>query len=801
MGDTFILAFEIISVMFVVFDFIYAYRAYQHTEDTGRFLGAAAFSAGVVVICYLFSIRPGTYRSASIAASLYFAGIDWMLVALTHFIFLYTGRKETKVSVWARRLIRVIATIDSVIMIINIFSEIAIHYVDSGVGVPPYVYEMKPLYVAHLLFTYALVLYIFYILIDKIRTTPRLYRNQYFLIIFAIGLVVVMNAFFLYPSNSHIWGRIDVSVLGYSLGLYFTYWAAFDYRFRYMPRALSMTIFENIGQGLALFDHEDELIMQNRQTERLIGKKLQARMPSADLTAQLQLPPPGEARDHYSIQCDNEAGQALRCDYSRLRDDRDGVIGNLYVFTDATNDVDILTGFQMWTGFRLKVAEEPELFVPPAVVMIFDITGLGEINRTFGRDAGDQRIRRLSRLIKDFLPTGAHLIRGYEANLVAVLPESRERDLLEMAEQIVEASGGSVLFGISELQKAGAILDTARVAARDLQVKKLLDPHSIHSQALSSLIKALQESDSETEAHVQRTQKMGEILGKRIGLTDAQLSDLKLLCLLHDIGKIGIPLEILNKPGRLSDDEWAVLRTHPAKGYQICMSTEELRPIAEMVLCHHERWDGNGYPEHLKGANIPILSRVIAIVDAYDAMVNDRPYRKALEVAKAQEEIRRCAGSQFDPDLAREFLAMLAEHPEVAEGERTGAREVGIFLQDVTGDGETGNTRPVRYSHYYLDIDERIEEVDEAFTELTGYTAAEAAAMTQFDLIPQENRQHYIVMVSNQFSKGNIVFLQHEIQKKDGSRICVLCMGKKYYDSAIKTFRSEIFITPVDAVE
>ena len=247
---------------------------------------------------------------------------------------------------------------------------------------------------------------------------------------------------------------------------------------------------------------------------------------------------------------------------------------------------------------------------------------------------------------------------------------------------------------------------------------------------------------------------------------------------------------------KLSEDEWAVLRTHPAKGYQICMSTQELSPIARMVLCHHERWDGKGYPEQIAGERIPVLSRIISIVDAYDAMVNDRPYRKGLSVEAAQEEIRRCAGTQFDPALAEEFLTLLREHPELAEGERTGAPEIGILFQSFTQEEEDGNTFPVLYSRYVLDVEERIEEVDETFTLLTGYSREQAAGMLQFDLIPPEERANYIVTVSNMLSRGNLVFLQHEILKKDGSRISVLCMGKKYYDSALKAYRSEILITP-----
>ena len=268
--------------------------------------------------------------------------------------------------------------------------------------------------------------------------------------------------------------------------------------------------------------------------------------------------------------------------------------------------------------------------------------------------------------------------------------------------------------------------------------------------------------------------------------------------MLHDIGKIGVPLEILNKPGKLTDEEWAVLKTHVEKGYQIAMSSDELSSIADMILCHHERWDGRGYPNHIAGEAIPILSRVISVVDAYDAMVNNRSYRKALPPEKAQEEIRACAGQQFDPYIAEEFLKMLQENPDIAEGESTGGEEVKFFQQIQQETVATGNTRAVTYSRYLLDRDDKIVETDDNFTQITGYSRQETVGvMSQFDLIPQEDRAFYIIQVNNQFSHGSIAFLEHEIQRKDGTRINVFCYGKRYYDSALKTFRSEILITKI----
>ena len=288
---------------------------------------------------------------------------------------------------------------------------------------------------------------------------------------------------------------------------------------------------------------------------------------------------------------------------------------------------------------------------------------------------------------------------------------------------------------------------------------------------------------------------MGTLMGRRIGLSDAQLTALELLCLLHDIGKVGIPLEILNKPGRLTDQEWAVLRTHAEKGYQIAMSSDELKPIAPMILCHHERWDGNGYPQKLSGANIPVLSRIIAVVDAYDAMVNDRSYRKAMPPEAAQAEIRRCAGTQFDPGLADQFLSMLAENAALAQGEKVSEAPDRTFDMPVLPIESEGNAAPIAYSRYLLDTENVVVQVDERFEAITGYTEEEAVGhLLQMDLIPPEERAHYLIQVGNQLSKGDIAYIRHEIVRKDGERIQVACCGRQCYDAAEKAHRTEIIV-------
>jgi HD-GYP domain-containing protein (c-di-GMP phosphodiesterase class II) len=139
-------------------------------------------------------------------------------------------------------------------------------------------------------------------------------------------------------------------------------------------------------------------------------------------------------------------------------------------------------------------------------------------------------------------------------------------------------------------------------------------------------------------------------------LSAKELDELVLLAVLHDIGKVGIKESVLQKTETLTAEDWEEMKKHPEIGCRIAQNTPELGPIAEYILCHHERWDGQGYPQGLKGEEIPLLCRILAVADAYDAMTSDRTYRKALSREEAIEEIKRNAGTQFDPQIVEMFL-------------------------------------------------------------------------------------------------------------------------------------------------
>lgn len=189
--------------------------------------------------------------------------------------------------------------------------------------------------------------------------------------------------------------------------------------------------------------------------------------------------------------------------------------------------------------------------------------------------------------------------------------------------------------------------------------EKLHRRQSNRSAIVETVMKLLEARDFITEGHADRMQELVVKLSLALNFSEARLADMRLFAKFHDVGKVGIPDRILLKEGPLDPDEKAEMQRHCEIGFRIAQSATDLLPIAEWVLKHQEWWNGQGYPLGISGEDIPVECRILSIVDAYDAMTSDRPYRKAMPKDRAIEELRRCAGSQFDPELVERFIALL----------------------------------------------------------------------------------------------------------------------------------------------
>jgi putative nucleotidyltransferase with HDIG domain len=201
-----------------------------------------------------------------------------------------------------------------------------------------------------------------------------------------------------------------------------------------------------------------------------------------------------------------------------------------------------------------------------------------------------------------------------------------------------------------------------KVRERTLELNEALhDIEESYKITLEALVTALDAREHETQAHSMRVRAYTMRLAHELGLSGDELIEVGRGALLHDVGKIGVPDSILLKPGRLTEEEWVLMREHPKIGHEILKSIRFLVPAAEIVLSHQEQWNGKGYPYGLAGADIPLGARIFAVVDTMDAMTSDRPYRKALSFQEALAEILRCSGTQFAPPVVDAFLSISRE--------------------------------------------------------------------------------------------------------------------------------------------
>lgn len=323
------------------------------------------------------------------------------------------------------------------------------------------------------------------------------------------------------------------------------------------------------------------------------------------------------------------------------------------------------------SGFLNRIKEE-NLY--PVSCLIANINGLSRINKTYGHEAGDRLIKMAGSLLKKYMNEGTigACIGGDEFILVA--PFSDYKKIVGISSSIsreLERQNNSTTaeekrlsmaigYGTANSKKEG-FFKAYEDAEKMMHYSKLLDQDSDAHGMLASLLTTLFEKSEETEEHCKRLAAYSIVIGTRLGLSEYDMYQLRLLALLHDIGKIAVADRILKKPSRLTEEERKIMNSHPLIGYRIAMTWSSFKEIAPYILAHHERWDGQGYPKGLKGNEIPLLSRILAVVDAYDVMTAGRIYRTPMEEKDAIVELKKYSGTQFDPAIVDVFLAALQD--------------------------------------------------------------------------------------------------------------------------------------------
>jgi len=370
---------------------------------------------------------------------------------------------------------------------------------------------------------------------------------------------------------------------------------------------------------------------------------------------------------------------------------------HLYTRVEERSRIDELTELFNRRHFEERLKEEisrHSRYGDMFSIFMLDLDNFKNYNDIYGHPAGDILLKQIGKVVKSSIRNADQAFRYGGDEFVVILPHTVRDDAFVVAERVREqiaaemkerAIGVTCSIGLASYPTDGVIsgelvtvADTALYYAKRtggdrvyLSSKILSEPLAeagIHARrnglsAVYALVSTVEARDPYTYGHSRKVNTYAVALAEAVKLSPDVVSKVSTAALLHDIGKIGIPDKVLNKKEKLSDEDWEAIKSHPRLGANIVGNIPNLIPCVSSILYHHERWDGNGYPEGLKGEEIPLEARILAIADTFSAMTSARPYRPALHTEEVIKELKRCAGSQLDPELVEVFIGIIEAGP------------------------------------------------------------------------------------------------------------------------------------------
>jgi len=371
----------------------------------------------------------------------------------------------------------------------------------------------------------------------------------------------------------------------------------------------------------------------------------------------------------------------------------------LYARAEQRSRIDELTGLFNRRHFEERLKEEisrHSRYGDVFSIFMIDLDNFKSYNDIYGHVSGDVLLNQVGKVIRNSVRNADQAFRYGGDEFVVILPLTAMNDAYVVAERVREGVAEEMKkkeiavtcsIGLASYPSDGVIsgelvtaADTAlyfakrtggnRVYLSSKVLSEPLDEAGIYARrnglsAIYALASTVEARDPYTYGHSRKVNTYAVALAEAIGLSPDEVSRVSTAALLHDIGKVGVPDKVLNKKGKLSEEDWEAIKAHPRLGANIVGNIPNLVPCLSSILYHHERWDGGGYPEGLKGEEIPIGARILAIADSFAAMTSARPYRPALCSEKVMKELRRCGGSQFDPELVGVFIGIIeAGSPE-----------------------------------------------------------------------------------------------------------------------------------------
>lgn len=326
---------------------------------------------------------------------------------------------------------------------------------------------------------------------------------------------------------------------------------------------------------------------------------------------------------------------------------------------------DHLTGLYNRRYFEeyLKIIDYENNF--PISIAMIDTNGLKLTNDAFGHAVGDELLKRVAKLLQSHSRENDIVARIGGDEFVIVFPKTKNSEAKQIVESIYTSISHekfknniiSISIGFdTKTTPETPIENVLKKAEEHMYKKKVTESQTMRYKTIQLIFQNLNENNQMEKLHCERVSEISKTIGEKMNLDNKTIEELAFAGLMHDIGKIIIPQDILNKADKLTDLEYQEVKRHTESGYQILRSVDEYSSLAENVLYHHERWDGKGYPQGLKGKEIPLIARIISIADSYEAMTSNRPYSSSMTHEDSLQELLKNAGTQFDPEIVKIFL-------------------------------------------------------------------------------------------------------------------------------------------------
>ncbi|HEY8908676.1 MAG TPA: HD domain-containing phosphohydrolase [Desulfosporosinus sp.] len=454
------------------------------------------------------------------------------------------------------------------------------------------------------------------------------------------------------------------------------------------------TTLESMGDGVISTDQQGNVELLNKVAEQLTGwTQEEAAGKKFDEVFNI-INEFTREKDENLVQAILDSGKPLVANYriliakdeierpieenaAPIKDIEGNIQGAVLVFRDYTetkeriNSIEYLSYRDQLTGLYNRRFYEEELKRLntvrnlPISIIVGDVNGLKLVNDAFGHEKGDEFLLKAASAIRNACRTEDIVARCGGDEFVILLPKTKSDEAEKIVKRIkefylnehVNAVRVSIAFGWETKRQADEdILKVLKMAENYMYKHKIVENEGQRDKTITAIIDTLHKTYPREEKHARRVSEISQQIGQALGLSEIEVNQLKAVGQFHDIGKIAIPESILNKPGRLTEQERLEIERHPDIGFRILNPSHDLSPLAEYILAHHERWDGTGYPKGIKGEAIPRMARIITLADSYDAMTSDRPYRKALSEEQALIEIRKNSGTQFDPQITQIFI-------------------------------------------------------------------------------------------------------------------------------------------------